>query len=59
MKRKMLPHLENNPQPRGARTLSLAPLSFQEAVAGLLKGKPEPKAPKKKPSAKKRASKAK
>jgi hypothetical protein len=33
--------------------LSLAPLAFDEAVADILKVKPEPKPPKKKPSAKK------
>jgi hypothetical protein len=34
--------------------LSLSPLSFDEAVSDLLKIKPEPKPPKKKPVAKKR-----
>jgi hypothetical protein len=34
--------------------LSLAPLSFDEAVTDILKIKPEPKPPKKKPTAKKR-----
>jgi hypothetical protein len=36
-----------------ARTLSLAPLSFDEAVTDILKIKPEPKPPKEKPKAKK------
>ena len=35
--------------------LSLAPLSFDEAVTDVLKINPEPKPPKKKPRAKKRA----
>jgi hypothetical protein len=39
------------------RALSLAPLSFDEAVTDILKIKPMPKQPKKKPRAKKRASK--
>jgi len=38
------------------RRLSLAPLSFDEAVTDILKIKPEPKSPKKKPKAKKQAS---
>jgi hypothetical protein len=41
----------------GKRPLSLAPLSFDEAVTDILKIKPEPKPPKKKRSAKKRVGK--
>jgi hypothetical protein len=36
------------------RALTLAPLSFDQAVTEILKIKPEPKPPKKKPTAKKR-----
>jgi hypothetical protein len=46
---------ETRQRPRPARPLSLAPLSFDQAVADILKIKPEPKAPKKKAKAKKQA----
>jgi hypothetical protein len=37
------------------KSISLAPLKFDEAVADILKIKPEPKQPKKKPQVKKSA----
>jgi len=40
------------------RGLSLAPLPFREAVADLLKVKPESKSPKRKPKAKRENAKA-
>lgn len=44
------------PKRKQPTKLSFAPLSFDEAVTDILKIKPEPKAPQKKPKAKKRAT---
>ena len=44
--------LDDKPMPK-RKALSLAPLTFDEAVTDILKVKPEPKAPKKRPKAKK------